>query len=87
MSGPVSAAELRRFIREDIAAHGLGGGAPWKLRLNNHLINFQIALRKLEYLNNSAKVPFRAPRKILQRLRYRRLSELYGFTGSSQMRV
>lgn len=59
---------------------GWGGGAPWKLRLNNHLINFQIALRKLEYLNNSAKVPFRAPRKILQRLRYRRLSELYGFT-------
>ena len=69
--------ELRHFLREDYAAHGLDGWRPW-FRLTNRVVYFQRLLRFGEYYEGRRDPLGRVWFGVL-RVRLRLLGERLGF--------
>lgn len=65
-------------VSEDMVSHGLKGPL-WRVVRTNHLMQFQVAMRRLEYWE-TVLGPIARLMVVAHRLRYRRLSERYGFT-------
>jgi serine O-acetyltransferase len=70
--------DLRRYLREDLAAHGLAGWRPW-YRLTNRVVYFQRLLRIGEYYEGCRRDPLGRLWLGVLRVRLRLIGERLGF--------
>jgi serine O-acetyltransferase len=73
-----SKADLRRFQREDLRAHGLPAWRPW-FRVSNRVVYFQRVLRTAEYFENCRRDRVGTLYLLVLRVRLRMIGERLGF--------
>jgi serine O-acetyltransferase len=76
--GIADKADLRRYLHEDLAAHGLGRWRPW-FRLTNRVVYFQRLLRIGEYYERCRRDPLGRLWLGVLRVRLRVIGERLGF--------
>jgi serine O-acetyltransferase len=76
--GIASKADLGRYLREDLTAHGLERWRPW-FRISNRVVYFQRLLRIGEYYEHCRRDPLGRLWFGLLRVRLRVMSERLGF--------